>query len=58
MQVSRKSGKVSNYDMKASYQVGDLVNHPKFGLGVVRQLVGPNKVEIVFEEGAKLLRCG
>jgi hypothetical protein len=58
MQVSRKNGEVSNYDMKASYQVGDLVNHPKFGLGVVRQLVGPNKIEIVFEEGAKLLRCG
>jgi len=46
------------YDMKASYKLGELVNHSKFGLGIVKRLDGPNKVEILFEEGLKLLRCG
>ena len=46
------------YDMKASYKVGNLVKHPTFGLGVVKQLTGANKVEILFEDGVKLLRCG
>ena len=45
------------YDMQARYKVGNLVKHPKFGLGVVKTLIGVNKVEILFEEGLKLLRC-
>jgi len=58
LQLDRDGARASNYDMKALYKVGNLVNHHKFGLGVVKQLVGSNKVEILFEEGVKLLRCG
>jgi hypothetical protein len=42
--------------MTGSYKVKDLVEHPLFGLGVVQRVVA-NKVEILFEQGRKLLRC-
>jgi hypothetical protein len=32
------------------------VKHPVFGLGVVKSVV-PNKIEVLFQEGKKLLRC-
>jgi len=44
------------YDMNGSYKVKDLVEHPLFGLGVVQRVVA-KKVEILFEQGKKLLRC-
>lgn len=44
------------YAMNGIYKVKDLVEHPLFGLGVVQRVVA-NKVEILFEQGRKLLRC-
>ena len=46
------------YNMTAVYRVKNLVSHPTFGLGVVRQVLPPNKIEVLFKEGRKLLRCG
>jgi hypothetical protein len=57
-QANFNTSKAFPYDMKAIYQVGNLVSHPKFGMGLVKQMAGPRKVEILFEEGLKLLRCG
>lgn len=45
------------YDMDGSYRLNSLVEHPTFGLGVVKRLIAPNKMEVLFEEGRKLLRC-
>ncbi len=45
------------YNMNAAFRADDLVDHPVFGLGVVRQLVPPNKMQVLFEDGVKLLRC-
>lgn len=58
MQLDQDAATALIYDMQARYKVGDLVKHHKFGLGVVKSLSGTNKVEILFEEGLKLLRCG
>jgi hypothetical protein len=46
------------YDMNAVYRVKSLVSHPAFGIGVVQKVLQPNKIEILFQEGLKLLRCG
>ncbi len=51
------SGVTVAYRMDRSYRVGDLVNHPTFGVGMVQQVVKPNKMEILFAEGIKSLRC-
>lgn len=45
------------YDMNGTYRVNNLLQHPQFGLGIV-QLVLPNKMDVLFQEGKKRLRCG
>lgn len=45
------------YTMNGKFRSDDLVDHPVFGLGVVRQIVPPNKMQVLFEDGIKLLRC-
>ncbi len=45
------------YDMNGAFRVRDVVAHPLFGLGVVRQVIKPNKMEVLFQVGKKLLRC-
>ena len=45
------------YDMKASYQAGQSIEHPKFGLGFVLKVIPPNKMEVRFADGVKLMIC-
>ncbi len=46
-----------DYDMDAGYRVGAVIKHSSFGLGLVQRVVGNRKMEILFEEGKKTLRC-
>jgi hypothetical protein len=48
---------VQTYDMNGKYRANDLVEHAVFGLGIVLRVVGPNKMEVCFRSGKKLLRC-
>ena len=43
------------YDQDASYQVGHAIEHPTFGLGFVRKVIGDTKMEVVFEQATKRL---
>ena len=52
------AGEATTYSMQATYRLDEIIKHPTFGLGKVVQLVPPNKVEILFQAGRKLLRCG
>ena len=45
------------YDMNGKYRVNDLVEHNVFGLGIVQLVAGPNKMNVLFQSGKKLLRC-
>lgn len=45
------------YNMSACFAEGDLVDHPKFGFGIVTKTTRPDKMDILFEEGPKVLRC-
>lgn len=45
------------YDMQGAYRVDDAVSHPHFGIGLVKTVTKPNKMEVQFEEGLKCLRC-
>ena len=47
----------TDYSMTATYKVKALMNHPAFGLGLVQRVVGPQKVEVLFEDGKKTMRC-
>lgn len=50
--------KARPYDMTAPYRAKELIDHPTFGLGIVERTAGPNKIEVLFQDGRKLLRCG
>jgi hypothetical protein len=43
------------YDQRRTYAAGQAVQHPVFGLGFVRRLTGPNRMEVVFADQVKLL---
>lgn len=43
------------YRMSESYKPGEFITHPTFGTGRVLEILGVEKVEVVFEEGRKVL---
>ncbi len=43
------------YNVKTQFKVGDLVKHPKFGDGVVTQVIDAHKVEILFKDEPRRL---
>lgn len=45
------------YTMTTSFKVGTVIHHPQFGLGLVQNNIGPGKIEVLFEEGKKKMRC-
>ncbi len=45
------------YRMSDAYEKGELVQHARFGLGVVQQ-VTTNKAEILFREGLRTMVMG
>lgn len=58
LQTSLDPDRAIPYDMNAVYRTKSLISHPLFGLGVVQQLLPPNKIEVLFRDGRKRLRCG
>lgn len=57
LRPSMNSAKATDYSMTSAYKVKDLINHPVFGLGLVQRVVGLQKVEVLFEDGKKTMRC-
>ena len=47
-----------SYSSKDSYALGDIVQHPSFGLGVATAIKDGAKIEVLFENGPKLLVHG
>ncbi len=46
-----------DYHLDGRYQTKALLKHSTFGIGLVTRIAGPQKVEVLFESGKKLLRC-
>ncbi|MDF1555362.1 MAG: hypothetical protein P1P84_19990 [Deferrisomatales bacterium] len=45
------------YRIDRTLEVGQWLDHPRFGLGVVRKLLPPGTAEVHFQQGFKRLRC-
>ena len=43
------------YSPTGSYVLGDVVEHARFGVGVTTTVKAGNKIEVVFEDGVKML---
>ena len=48
----------TRYSMAKTYDMGELVHHPKFGDGFVAVVLDGGKISIVFKDGAKTLAHG
>ena len=46
---------VKPYSMKGLFGLGDKLNHPTFGDGIVGKLIYPNKLEVIFRTDVKIL---
>ena len=49
--------KAVDYSMTSAYRAKAILNHPVFGLGLVERVIGPHKIEVLFEDGRKTMRC-
>ncbi len=45
------------YAMDGRFPVKRLILHPSFGVGIVKAVIIPNKMQVLFQDGIKLLRC-
>ena len=54
----RNVNMAKSYSPKEKFAVGDVVQHPTFGVGVATTLKDSTKVEILFEEGPRILIHG
>jgi hypothetical protein len=43
------------YTPKAKFEIGEAVRHPTFGVGIVTAHPAPQKMEVAFREGSRLL---
>lgn len=57
--AGKMAAEFRRYDVKATFAMGDLVRHLKFGDGVVTRVLDPKKIEVLFKDGdAKTLAQG
>lgn len=49
------AGPPDPYDLRRTYAVGDALKHPKWGQGFVEEVKGDDRMQVLFEEGRKLL---
>jgi hypothetical protein len=54
MHEGSKAARVK-YSPKAKLSLGDVIEHPSFGEGVVTRIQHPDKAEIIFQNDVKLL---
>ena len=45
------------YSMAGSYEFDDLIDHAKFGMGIVTNVINSKKMEVLFEAGYKAMVC-
>jgi hypothetical protein len=55
-EMEEKKGMAAvDYRLGGSYAEGTVINHPSFGVGVVKKILSENKIEALFQSGRKYL---
>lgn len=54
MLMENCAGEAVNYNMKAKFSKNSKLQHPKFGLGIIKEALG-DKIEVVFEDEVRTL---
>ncbi|MBY0470844.1 hypothetical protein K2X30_06700 [bacterium] len=55
---THKANPFKSYNTKGNFTLGDKINHPTFGEGIVGRLIYPNKIEVIFRSELKVLIHG
>jgi hypothetical protein len=55
---SKDMAQARTYSIKETYAPGDVLNHPSFGVGVTTAIKDATKIEVLFENGTKVLVHG
>jgi len=45
------------YSIKSQYEIGQVIKHPTFGIGVVTAILEPSKISVTFEDTARMMVC-
>ncbi|MBT3585257.1 MAG: hypothetical protein HN509_10130 [Halobacteriovoraceae bacterium] len=53
--VNQASSKSQPYSIRACFKLGDIIDHPKFGPGVIERLIDADKIEVIFRHEIKTL---
>ncbi len=55
LMATHKDLPIKAYNTKGQFLLGDKLNHPNFGDGIVGKLIYPNKLEVIFRTDVKIL---
>jgi len=44
-----------SYDKVHNHQVGDYINHSKFGCGFIQKVINHTKIEVFFEDSERVM---
>lgn len=53
--MAKPRREIKPYVISQEYRDGDLISHPTFGAGFVTETIGPDKIEITFQSGRRIL---
>ncbi len=53
--ISKAAAPSVAYSIRSSFKIGDVIDHPNFGQGIVEKLIDNNKIEVLFKEDYKTL---
>jgi hypothetical protein len=58
LMATHKDTPIKPYTTKGAFLLGDKINHPNFGDGIIGKLIYPNKIEVIFRTDLKILIYG
>lgn len=53
--VASATSKSQKYSIKTKFELNDIIDHPKFGPGIVDKLIDADKVQVIFRHDVKTL---
>ncbi len=53
--VASSSSKSQKYNIKTKFELGDIIDHPKFGPGIIEKLIDADKIQVIFRHDIKTL---
>lgn len=53
--VASSSSKSQKYSLKQKFELGDIIDHPKFGPGIIDKLIDADKIQVIFRHDIKTL---